>query len=108
VDVDGRPRPGGKPSSTTTFHGYDPAQNLCGSIKRVPPSVASSRPEIALFVIVDVDVVVDGDGDVNEFSRKAVTRRRRRQGQRPRYDHVNVDDHVETGISGRELAKLAA
>jgi hypothetical protein len=71
VDVDGRPRPGGKPSSTTTFHGYDPAQNLCGSIKRVPPSVASSRPEIALFVIVDVDVVVDGDGDVNEFSRKS-------------------------------------
>jgi hypothetical protein len=37
-------------------------------------------------VIVDVvvDVVVDGDGDVNGLPEKAVTRRRRRQGQRQR------------------------
>jgi hypothetical protein len=41
VDVDGRSRPGGKPSSTctTTFHGYDPAQNLWSILRRVPPSV---------------------------------------------------------------------
>jgi hypothetical protein len=56
---------------------------------------------MALFVIVDVDVVVDGDGDVNEFPRKkpsdvAVAVKVN--------DHVNVNDHVQTGISGRELA----
>jgi hypothetical protein len=77
-------------------------------VRAVP---ASSRPEIAPFVIVDVVVVVvvvvvvdldgDGDGDVNDLAEKpshvavavAVN------------DHVN--DHVRTGISGRELVEVS-
>jgi hypothetical protein len=51
-------------------------------------------------VIVDLDVVVDGDGDVNALPEKpshvAVAVKVN--------DHVNVNDHVRTGISGREPA----
>ena len=57
-------------------------------------TLVSSRPEIALS-IVDVVVDLDGDGDVNDLPEKAVTRRRRRQGQRPR------QRSRQTGISGR-------
>jgi hypothetical protein len=60
------------------------------------------------FVIVDVDVVVDvvvdGDGDVNEFSRKKPSHVAVAVAVAVKVnDHVNVNDHVETGISGREL-----